>query len=324
MVVNAPTSNIVSAAEHAVALLLAAARQIPAADASLREGGWKRSKFMGVEVTDKTVGVVGLGRIGVLVAQRLAAFGVTLIAYDPYIQPGRAAQLGVRLVPLEELLRESDFITIHLPKTPETVGLIGAAELATTKRGRDHRQRRPRRAGRRGGPGRRAHLRPGRRRGHRRLRQGAVHRQPAVRAAEHRRHPAPRRLDHRGAGQGRHRRGPLGAAGAAGRVRARTRSTSRPAGSSPRTSGRACRWPRSSAGCSPPSPAGLAQSVTVEVRGKIAEFDVSVRAARRPQGRVLRRRRGAGDLRERAAAGRAARPRGRRCPATSRAPTTAT
>ncbi|WP_231486680.1 phosphoglycerate dehydrogenase [Candidatus Blastococcus massiliensis] len=135
MVVNAPTSNIVSAAEHAVALLLAAARQIPAADATLREGQWKRSKFMGVEVTDKTVGVVGLGRIGVLFAQRLAAFGVELIAYDPYIQPGRAAQLGVRLVSLEELLRESDFISIHLPKTPETVGLIGAAELATTKRG---------------------------------------------------------------------------------------------------------------------------------------------------------------------------------------------
>src|SRR3712207_2332542 len=135
MVVNAPTSNIVSAAEHAVALLLAAARQIPAADASLREGAWKRSKFMGVEVTDKTVGVVGLGRIGQLVAQRLAAFDVELIAYDPYIQPGRAAQLGVRLVSLDELLRESDFISIHLPKTPETVGLIGADELATTKRG---------------------------------------------------------------------------------------------------------------------------------------------------------------------------------------------
>jgi D-3-phosphoglycerate dehydrogenase len=135
MVVNAPTSNIVSAAEHAVALLLAAARQIPAADASLREGAWQRSKFMGVEVTDKTVGVVGLGRIGVLVAQRLAAFGVTLIAYDPYIQPGRAGQLGVRLVSLEELLRESDFITIHLPKTPETIGLIGAEELSITKRG---------------------------------------------------------------------------------------------------------------------------------------------------------------------------------------------
>lgn len=135
MVVNAPTSNIVSAAEHAVALLLAAARQIPAADATLREGQWKRSQFMGVEVTEKTVGVVGLGRIGVLFAQRLAAFGVELVAYDPYIQPGRAAQLGVRLVSLEELLRESDFISIHLPKTPETLGLIGAEQLAMTKRG---------------------------------------------------------------------------------------------------------------------------------------------------------------------------------------------
>jgi D-3-phosphoglycerate dehydrogenase len=135
MVVNAPTSNIVSAAEHAVALLLAAARHIPAADASLRDGQWKRSKFTGVEVAEKTVGVVGLGRIGLLVAQRLAAFDVVLLAYDPYIQPGRAAQLGVRMVSLDELLRESDFITIHLPKTPETVGLIGAAELATTKRG---------------------------------------------------------------------------------------------------------------------------------------------------------------------------------------------
>ncbi len=135
LVVNAPTSNIVSAAEHAVALLLSAARHIPAADASLREGTWARSRFTGVEVTEKTVGVVGLGRIGVLVAQRLAAFGVTLIAYDPYIQPGRAAQLGVRLVSLDELLRESDFITIHLPKTPETLGLIGAEQLAATKRG---------------------------------------------------------------------------------------------------------------------------------------------------------------------------------------------
>jgi D-3-phosphoglycerate dehydrogenase / 2-oxoglutarate reductase len=135
MVVNAPTSNVVSAAEHAVALLLAAARHIPAADASLRAGRWERSAFTGVELTGKTVGIIGLGRIGVLVAQRLAAFGVSLIAYDPYIQPGRAAQLGVHLVTLEELLRASHVITIHLPKTPETLGLIGAAELATTRRG---------------------------------------------------------------------------------------------------------------------------------------------------------------------------------------------
>ncbi|CAA9213469.1 MAG: D-3-phosphoglycerate dehydrogenase [uncultured Corynebacteriales bacterium] len=135
MVVNAPTSNIVSAAEHAVALLLAVARNVPAADASLQAGQWKRSKFTGVEVADKTVGVVGLGKIGVLVAQRLAAFGVRLLAYDPYIQPARADQIGVRLVGLEELLAESDFVTIHLPKTPETLGLIGARELALAKPG---------------------------------------------------------------------------------------------------------------------------------------------------------------------------------------------
>jgi D-3-phosphoglycerate dehydrogenase / 2-oxoglutarate reductase len=133
MVVNAPQSNIVSAAELAVALLLASARNIAPANASLKRGNWTRTKFTGVELTEKTVGVVGLGRIGVLAAQRLSAFGVKLIAYDPYVQAARAAQIGVRLVSLEELLRESDFITIHLPKTPETVGLIGEEELALVK-----------------------------------------------------------------------------------------------------------------------------------------------------------------------------------------------
>jgi D-3-phosphoglycerate dehydrogenase / 2-oxoglutarate reductase len=135
MVVNAPTSNILSAAEHAVALLLAVARHVPAADASLKSGAWKRSSFTGVEVADKTVGVVGLGRIGVLVAQRLAAFGTRLIAYDPYVPAARAAQVGVQLVSLPDLLAQSDFITIHLPKSPETLGLIGAEELAAAKPG---------------------------------------------------------------------------------------------------------------------------------------------------------------------------------------------
>ena len=91
--------------------------------------------YTGVELNGKTVGVVGLGRIGLLVAQRLAAFDVRLIAYDPYIEPARAAQLGVELVSLEELLRRADFISIHLPKTPETLGLIGKDQLALTKRG---------------------------------------------------------------------------------------------------------------------------------------------------------------------------------------------
>ena len=135
MVVNAPTSNIVSAAEHAVALLLAAARHIPAADASLRQGQWKRSSYTGVELSGKTVGIVGLGKIGQLVAQRLAAFGVELIAYDPYVAAARAAQLGIELMSLEDLLRRADAISIHLPKTAETLGLIGKDQLALTKKG---------------------------------------------------------------------------------------------------------------------------------------------------------------------------------------------
>jgi D-3-phosphoglycerate dehydrogenase len=133
MVVNAPTSNIVSAAELAVALLLSVARNVVPANIALKNGEWKRSKYNGVELSEKTVGIVGLGRIGVLVAQRLSAFGVKLIAYDPYVQPARAAQIGVRLVPLDELMRESDFITVHLPKTPETAGLIGEEQLKLAK-----------------------------------------------------------------------------------------------------------------------------------------------------------------------------------------------
>jgi len=135
LVVNAPTSNIHSAAEHALALMLAAARQIPAADATLREHTWKRSSFSGTEIFGKTVGVVGLGRIGQLVAHRLAAFGTRLVAYDPYVSPARAAQLGIELLSLDDLLARADFISVHLPKTPETAGLLGKEALAKTKPG---------------------------------------------------------------------------------------------------------------------------------------------------------------------------------------------
>ena len=135
LVVNAPTSNIHSAAEHAIALMLAAAREIPAADASLREHAWKRSSFSGTEIFGKTVGVVGLGRIGQLVAHRLAAFGTRVAAYDPYVAPARAAQLGIEMLSLDELLTRSDFISVHLPKTPETAGLLGKEALAKTKPG---------------------------------------------------------------------------------------------------------------------------------------------------------------------------------------------
>ncbi|NGX08894.1 3-phosphoglycerate dehydrogenase [Mycobacteroides franklinii] len=135
LVVNAPTSNIHSAAEHAVTLLLSTARQIPAADASLKAHTWKRSSFNGTEIFGKTVGVVGLGRIGQLFAQRLAAFGTHIVAYDPYVSAARAAQLGIELLTLDELLGRADFISVHLPKTPETAGLIGKDALAKTKPG---------------------------------------------------------------------------------------------------------------------------------------------------------------------------------------------
>jgi len=135
MVVNAPTSNIVSAAEHAVALLLAVARNVPQAAASLRAGEWKRSAFTGVELDGKVAGILGLGRIGVLVAERLSAFGMRVVAYDPYVPPARAAQLGVRLASLDELLGEADFITVHLPRNAETIGLLGDKELHLVKPG---------------------------------------------------------------------------------------------------------------------------------------------------------------------------------------------
>ncbi|HET7280343.1 MAG TPA: phosphoglycerate dehydrogenase [Dermatophilaceae bacterium] len=133
MVVNAPTSNVTSAAELAVALLLATSRNIAPANQALKGGAWKRSKYGGVELLDKKVGVVGFGRIGQLVAERLKGFGMEVLAYDPYVSAQRAGQLGARLVTLDELLAESDFITVHLPKTPETIGLIGKEALTKVK-----------------------------------------------------------------------------------------------------------------------------------------------------------------------------------------------
>ncbi|MBA2327773.1 MAG: phosphoglycerate dehydrogenase [Actinobacteria bacterium] len=134
MVVNAPQSNVLSAAEHTIALMLAQARNVPQADRDLRAGAWNRARWEGVELYGKTLGVVGLGRVGVLVAQRAHAFGMRLAAHDPYVSAERARQLGVQLVPtLEELVGMADFLTVHLPKTPETLGLIGRDLLAKAK-----------------------------------------------------------------------------------------------------------------------------------------------------------------------------------------------
>ncbi|MFM8857233.1 MAG: phosphoglycerate dehydrogenase [Actinomycetota bacterium] len=124
MVVNAPQSNIVSAAEHTMALLLACARNVPQAHAALKAGRWERSKWEGVELADKTLGIIGLGRIGKLVAQRAQGFGMRLVAFDPFVSEDRARQMGVDLMSLDEVIAQSDFITVHLPKTKETKGII--------------------------------------------------------------------------------------------------------------------------------------------------------------------------------------------------------
>jgi D-3-phosphoglycerate dehydrogenase / 2-oxoglutarate reductase len=135
MVVNAPQSNVLSAAEHTMAMLLAQARNIPQAHAALVGGRWERSRWTGVELSDKTLGIVGLGRIGKLVAQRALAFGMRLVAYDPFVSQDRARQLSVELVGLDELVAVADFMTIHVTKTPDTIGLVGAELLAKAKPG---------------------------------------------------------------------------------------------------------------------------------------------------------------------------------------------
>jgi D-3-phosphoglycerate dehydrogenase len=136
LVVNAPQSNVLSAAEHTIALMLAQARNVPQAHHALVNGSWERSKWQGVELHGKTLGIVGLGRVGTLVAQRASSFGMRLVAYDPYISPQRAAQMGVGLLDtVEEVCRRADFVTIHLPKTPETIGIIGEKELAAMQPG---------------------------------------------------------------------------------------------------------------------------------------------------------------------------------------------
>ncbi len=135
LVVNAPNANTISAAEHAMALLLSQARAIPLAHASLSAGTWDRKSFNGVELYGKTLGVIGLGKIGTMVAQRCLAFGMTVVAYDPFVSEERARRLGAELSDLDGLLARADFITIHLPKTRETTGLLGKENLAKCKPG---------------------------------------------------------------------------------------------------------------------------------------------------------------------------------------------
>ncbi len=136
IVANAPQSNIVAAAEHTIGLLLAQSRNIPQAHGSLKHGKWERSSFGGVELADKTLGVIGFGRIGVLVAQRAKGLKMKVIAYDPYVSKSRFEELGVEGVSnIRDLYKQSDFITVHLPKSPETMGFINGAAFKAMKKG---------------------------------------------------------------------------------------------------------------------------------------------------------------------------------------------
>jgi D-3-phosphoglycerate dehydrogenase len=135
IVMNTPDGNTISASEHTMALMLALARHIPQAHASLASGKWERASFVGTELYGKKLGIVGLGRIGSEVARRARGFEMKIVGVDPYCLPERARTLGVELVPLESLLAESDFITVHVPRSKETVSLIGAPELSRCKKG---------------------------------------------------------------------------------------------------------------------------------------------------------------------------------------------
>src|SRR5471032_1451038 len=135
IVMNTPFGNSITTAEHAVTLMLALARQIPQADASTQAGKWEKNKFMGVEITGKTLGVIGCGNIGSIVADRALGLKMKVISFDPFLSPERALDLGIEKVELDELLRRADFITLHTPLTEKTKNIIGAEALTKTKAG---------------------------------------------------------------------------------------------------------------------------------------------------------------------------------------------
>jgi D-3-phosphoglycerate dehydrogenase len=136
VVANAPESNVVTAAEHTMALLLALARNIPQAHVSLTAGRWERSQFSGVELYEKTLGILGFGRIGQLVAHRARGFGMRVLAFDPFVSAERYRELGVEKADSpDDIYAQAEFITVHLPKTPDTEGFLGAEAFARMRDG---------------------------------------------------------------------------------------------------------------------------------------------------------------------------------------------
>ena len=209
VVMNTPTGNSVTTAEHALALLASLARKIPQAVASMRSGKWEKSKFQGREIAYKTLGIIGLGNIGRIVADRAQGLKMKVIGVDPVMSSDRAAELGIELVELDELLTRADFITIHAPLTPDTKNMINDAAFDKMKSERPARQRGPWRHRRRRGPRARDHRREDRRRRARRVQQRADRpRPPAPRTRQRVVHAAPRGFDLGGAGarRGRDRR----------------------------------------------------------------------------------------------------------------------
>ena len=135
VVMNTPFGNSITTAEHAIALMFALARQLPEADASTQAGKWEKNRFMGVELTAKTLGLIGAGNIGSIVASRALGLKMKVVAFDPFLSPERAMELGIEKVELDDLLRRADFITLHTPLTDQTRGILGADALAKAKKG---------------------------------------------------------------------------------------------------------------------------------------------------------------------------------------------
>jgi len=131
---NAPDGNTITTAEHTIALLVALARSVAQANQSLKEGNWKRKQFIGVELQGKTLGIIGLGRIGRAVAARARAFGMKIVGHDPFIAPDQARDLEIEAAPLDEVFARADFLTVHTPLTAETRGIVGAEAFKKMKR----------------------------------------------------------------------------------------------------------------------------------------------------------------------------------------------
>ncbi|MDP2267968.1 MAG: hydroxyacid dehydrogenase, partial [Deltaproteobacteria bacterium] len=135
VVMNTPDGNTITTGEHTIAMMLSLARQIPQATASMKAGNWEKSKFMGHEFCNKTLGIIGTGRVGSIVASRAQGLKMNVMAYDPFISPEAAEKLGITLATLDEIFAKADFITVHTPLTKETEGIVNAAAFAKMKKG---------------------------------------------------------------------------------------------------------------------------------------------------------------------------------------------